>query len=208
MKPELLQMKLNNGSTFIASDSFVRKWMCEVLDWSHQKATCAANKLPNNWEDICKKSFFCKAYGIKEEDILAELFVNSDQTHVVFAPGDKMTWTEKGAKQVSLVGGDEKCAFTALISVACSGTLLPIQEIYSGKMQRSCPSPKSLNHQDLLDASFTLEASGTSTYWSNQSTMRTFVEDILDPYLSCKKAQLGLPPSQKSMWSIDVWLVH
>src|SRR6267378_6132166 len=98
MRPEILDTPVGNGLTFNASDSFVRKWMRDVLNWSHRKATRAAQKIPSNWEDLCEKSFFRKAYSIKEDDIPADLYVNSDQTQVVFAPGDKMTWAEKGAK--------------------------------------------------------------------------------------------------------------
>jgi len=208
MRPEILDTPVGNGLTFNASDSFVRKWMRDVLNWSHRKATRAAQKIPSNWEDLCEKSFFRKAYSIKEDDIPADLYVNSDQTQVVFAPGDKMTWVEKGAKQVSLVGADEKRAFTALISVSSNGIMLPIQAIYTGKTDLSCPSPKSVNYQELVNAGFLLEPSGTTTYWSNQVTMRSFVDNILVPYLSQAKVRLGLPPSQKSLWSIDVWSVH
>lgn len=38
--------------------------------------------------------------------------------------------------------------------------------------------------------------------------MKSFVNDILAPYFDKKKDELGLPPSQKSLWQIDVWLVH
>ena len=131
----------------------------------------AAQKHPMNWEDLCEKSFFRKAYVIKEEDIPASLYVNSDQTQVVFALGDKMTWAETGAKQISAVGIEEKCAFTVLVSVSCSGKVLPMQAIYNAKTQRACPSLKSECCADLLEEGFLLEPSGTTTYWSNQTTM-------------------------------------
>ena len=67
---------------------------------------------------INAKNHPLKAYSIKEYDIPSSLYVNSDQMQVVFAPGDKMTYAEKGAKQVSLVGGDEKRAFTMMVSIA------------------------------------------------------------------------------------------
>ena len=161
-----------------------------------------------NWEDLCEKSFFRKAYVIKEEDIPASLYVNSDQTQVVFAPGDKMTWAETGAKQISAVGVEEKRAFTVLISVSCSGKVLPMQAIYNAKTQRACPSLKSERCTDLLEEGFLLEPSGTTTYWSNQTTMRSFVDKIVAPYFDGEKTRLRLPSSQKSLWSIDVWSVH
>ncbi|KAF9007687.1 hypothetical protein BDZ89DRAFT_965569 [Hymenopellis radicata] len=38
--------------------------------------------------------------------------------------------------------------------------------------------------------------------------MREYVERILAPYFATKKDNLGLPQTQKSLWSIDVWAVH
>ena len=107
MNPEILEMSFKDGSKFRASDTFVRGWLHSALDWSWRKATRAAHKLPENWEEQCEKSTFRKAYTIKEHDIPAELYVNSDQTQLVYAPGDKMTWAERGANdQVTLTDGD------------------------------------------------------------------------------------------------------
>lgn len=127
---------------------------------------------------------------------------------MVYAPGDKLTWAETGAKQVPVLGGEEKRAFTVLVSVACDGTVLPMQVIYSGKTHRSRPSPTSPNFGDLVSNGFILQESGTATYWSNLETMKTFVNKILAPYFEETKARLKLPPSQKSLWMIDVWSVH
>lgn len=206
--PEILTENFADGSKFRASESFVRKWLRDTLGYSRRKSTQAAQKLPSNWEDQCERAAIRRAYLIKEEDIVAALIVNSDQTQVLYAPGDKVTWTEKGAKQVPVLGAEEKRAFTALISVACDGTFLPLQAIYSGKTPRSCPSLNSPNHTDLINAGCILQESGTTTYWSNINTMKNFVNKILAPYFDAQKAALKLPTSQKSLWIIDVWTVH
>jgi hypothetical protein len=206
--PEILEATFRDGSTFRASESFVRKWLHDTMKWSRRKGTQASQKRPINWEDQCERSFLRKAYTIKEEDIPAALLVNSDQTQVVYAPGDQLTWAETGAKQVPILGGEEKRAFTVLLSVACNGNVLPMQAIYSGKTQRSRPSPKSPNYNDLMSKGFILQESGTTTYWSNFETMKTFVNDILAPYFEKTKADLNLPQSQKALWLIDVWSVH
>ena len=127
--PEILNAPYRDGSSFKASDDFVQKWMRHQLNWSECKATRAAQKIPDDWEEKCERSFLRKAYSIKEYDIPSALYVNSDQTQVVYAPGNKMTYAPIGAKQVSLVGGDEKWAFTAMVSIANDGTLLPFQAI-------------------------------------------------------------------------------
>lgn len=206
--PDILTKKFVDGSTFRASDSFMRRWLHDSMNWSRRKATQAAQKKPFNWEDLCEKSALRKAHLIKEEDIPAELWVNSDQTQAVYAPGDKMTWAETGSKQVPVIGTEEKRAITILVSVVSDGTVLPMQAIYSGKTDRSRPSKNAPKFNDLVDAGFLLQESGTATYWSNIQTMKDFVNKILAPYFNKKKAELNLPPSQKSLWTIDVWSVH
>jgi hypothetical protein len=206
--PEILEKTFCDGSTFRASESFMWKWLHDVLHWSPRKGTQAAQKKPMNWEEQCEQSFLHKAWVIKDEDVPAALLVNSDQTQVVYAPGDKMSWAETGSKQVAVLGIEEKHAFTVLISIASDGTVLPMQAIYTGKTSRSQPAATSPHYADLIAAGFLLQESGTTTYRSNLETMKTFVNKILSPYFKHIKAQLKLPITQKSLWMIDVWSVH
>ena len=178
------------------------------MSWSIRAATQAAQKLPKDWEDQCERSFFRKAYVIKEFDIPESLYVNSDQTQVVYAPGNRLTYNPTGAKQVAVVGVEEKRAFTLMVSVAADGTILPFQAIYQGLTRNSLPSADSPHYRDAMAAGFLLEFSGTKTYWSNHKTMHTFVDNILAPYFERRKTEFGLPPEQKSLWQIDVWSVH
>jgi hypothetical protein len=208
MDPSIFDKKFRDGSTFRVSDSFVHKFLHAQLSWSLRKATQAAQKCPKDWEDQCERSFFRKAYKIKEEDIPAVLYVNSDQTQIIYAPGNRMTWTETGSKQVAVIGVDEKRAFTLMVSVAADGTVLPFQAIYQNKTKLSLPAATSPSYDDVIKAGFKFEFSGTKTYWSNQDTMRSFVNDILAPYFEQRKVELSLPPSQRSLWQIDVWSVH
>ncbi|KAE9390983.1 hypothetical protein BT96DRAFT_832650, partial [Gymnopus androsaceus JB14] len=101
------------------------------------KVTRAAHKLPENWEDQCKQSAFRKAYKIKEYNIPAELFINSNQTQMLYAPGDKLTWAETGSSQVSVLGAEEKHAFTVTVGVTASGRALPFQAVYVGSVLQS-----------------------------------------------------------------------
>jgi len=119
-----------------------------------------------------------------------------------------MTWAATGSKQVAVHDSEEKGAFTLLVSIASDGTVLPMQAIYSGKAERSRPSSKSPHYAELIETGFLLEESVTTTYWSNHKTMHSFVDKILAPYFQEAKSTLGLPPSQKSLWTINVWSVH
>ena len=207
--PEILDRTFRDGSKFRVSDTFMRSWLHSTMNWSRRKGTRAAQKLPQNWEDQCEKSAQRKAYLIKEYDIPAELYVNSDQTQRLYAPGDKLTYAETGARQVSVIGGDEKRAFTVLVTVTSAGLLLLFQTIYQGQTDRSCPRPaKSRMYAEAVAAGFRFEYSKSKTYWSNQRTMRLFVDHMLAPYFERTKIQLGRPANQRSLWQIDVWSVH
>jgi hypothetical protein len=106
---------------------------------------------------------------------------------------------------VSLVSGDEKRTFTIMVSIANDGTLLPFQAIYAGLSAASRPSKTAAYYGEVMNAGMLLEHSGMGTYWSNMATMHSFVNNILTPYFVSKRALLGLPPTQKALWQIDVW---
>ncbi|EIM79980.1 uncharacterized protein STEHIDRAFT_26951, partial [Stereum hirsutum FP-91666 SS1] len=178
------------------------------LGWSERRSTRAAQKLPDNWEDICERAFLRMAWTIKEEDIPSELTVNSDQTQLVYAQGSNLTWAKTGSTQVTTVGLDEKRAFTIVVSLSNNGEMLPLQSVYFGQTQGSCPTKKAPHYDDAVKSGFLFEPSKTETYWSNQETMRSLVNNIISPYFARKKRELGLPDTQKVLWQIDVWSVH
>ena len=209
-KPELFEQTFRDGSTFRVSDNYCRRFLHGTMQWSEQKATKAAQKQPDNWEDVCECAFLRRAHIIKEEDIPAPLIVNSDQTGVVYGPGSKLTWAPWGSKQVSLIGADEKRAFTALLSINADGYTLPIQAVFEGLTDKSCPNPATAVHYaDCIEAGFHFVPSEKrGNHWSNQWTIQRFINEILAPYLDAQKTHISRPQSQKSLWIIDVWSVH
>ena len=208
-RPELFERTLRDGSTFHVSNSYCREFLYGTMQWSERKATKAAQKLPDNWEDVCERAFLRRAHIIKEEDIPVPLIVNSDQTAVVYGPGSKLTWAPRGSKQVSLIGADEKRAFTALLSISANGYALPIQAVFEGLTDKSCPNPVAPHYADCIEAGFHFVPSEKKgNHWSNQRTMQRFVNEILAPYLDAQKLCISRPQSQKSLWIIDVWSVH
>jgi hypothetical protein len=208
MAPEIFDIKASDRSSFRCSDSFLQEWLHNTMGWTERKATRTARKLPDNWEDVCENAILRMAYVIKEEDIPAALYINTDQTQVVYAQGSNLTWTKRGAKQVVTIGEDEKRAFTAVVSVSCSGKLLPLQLIYKGATSKSCPQPTAPCYNECINHGFRFECSKTDTYWSTQETMASLVDNVIAPYFEAEKCMLGLPSSQKTIWQIDVWSVH
>ncbi|KAJ8090755.1 hypothetical protein PM082_018321 [Marasmius tenuissimus] len=181
--PEIFDKEYKNGTEFRASDSWCRAFLRGTLNWSERRSTQAAQELLKKWEDLCERAFLQCAHIIKEEDIPIQLFVNSDQTGVIYSPGLKLTWAEKGSCQVSVVGADGKQAFTVLISILAGGQVLPLQAVYGGKTTKSCPTKAAPHYDDATAAGFRFVPSGKkNNHWSDQKTMREFVDNILSPY--------------------------
>lgn len=147
---------------------------------------------------------------IRKYDIPAALQVNTDQTQTIYQQGTNTTWNKKGDPQVSAVGIDEKRAFTLVSSISASGKLLPFQTIYHGATPASCPDHKLQFYKEAEQLGFRLEPSKSDTYWSTMATMKSLVDNIIAPYFSHKKDELGIedPDKQYSIWKIDCWSVH
>jgi hypothetical protein len=208
MAPEIFDKPYKDGSVFRVSDSYLRTWLRDTLKWSLRRPTNTAQKLPENWEDLCEKSFFRTAYLIKEHDIPSSLILNSDQTQIVYAPGTGLTWEKRGSPQVSVVGVEEKRAFTLVVTLADDGTLVPFQGVYLGSSKRSLPDEDARGYEELTEIGCKFVSSGTDTYWSNQKTSQDLVTHIIVPYLRETKKRLGLPPNQKALWKLDLWAIH
>ncbi|KAJ6470767.1 hypothetical protein C8R47DRAFT_1148215 [Mycena vitilis] len=146
--------------------------------------------------------------GLRRPGICRPRRATTDQTQLVYQQGAGSTWTQRGAKQVATVGQEEKRAFTLVPSISASGVLLPMQAVFQGKTAMSCPSPKASRYDEAIALGYVMLPSKTSTNWSNHDTMHWLVNDIIAPYFDAKKKELGLKPSQMSIWKIDCWSVH
>ncbi|KIY49957.1 hypothetical protein FISHEDRAFT_65062 [Fistulina hepatica ATCC 64428] len=178
------------------------------MGWSERASTRASQKMPANYRDILEEAFYREAWVIRDHDVPAELRVNTDQTNMVLVPGTRYTWAQKGAKQVPMVGIDDKRAFTLVPSISVSGELLPFQAIYQGLTNQSLPSAKCPTWSRAEEMRFRLLPSKTSTYWSTMDTMKDLVNTIIAPYFDHKRVQLERQSDQKSIWKIDCWSVH
>jgi hypothetical protein len=141
----------------------------------------------------------------KLHNIPPELVVNSDQTAIYMWPAAEQTYETKGVKAVQSLGKDEKRQITGMVSSASSGSMLPLQLIFQGKTTAMVP-----NHVEAREAvKKGWDLTNSENHWSNQTTMKRFVEKVLDPWRVKKCRELGLDSSkQKMVWLIDCWKVH
>jgi hypothetical protein len=111
----------------------------QTLGWSERRFTRAAQKLPDNHEQILSDSFLRQACIVRDYAIPAALRASTDQTQTIYQMGNKTTWNLKGVSQVSTVGMEEKSAFTLVPTISADGdyadhilwpdgSLLPQQE--------------------------------------------------------------------------------
>ncbi|THU76141.1 hypothetical protein K435DRAFT_705496, partial [Dendrothele bispora CBS 962.96] len=201
---------LSDHTKFRCSETFVQKYITNNLDWSWHTSTRAAGKLPDDVEKVLEEAFLREAWVIREYNIPAELRINTDQTQTVYQQGTKATWEKQGAKQVPVVGIDEKRAFTLVPSISASGEVLPFQAVFSGKTDVSLPGHDSEFFEEARKLGFQFLPSGGDLYWSTLETMKTLVNDIIAPYFKRKKVELKIdgPSEQFSLWKIDCWSVH
>lgn len=206
--PEVFEVPWKNGRMFECSEAWVRQFFVEVMGWSERRATRAAQKVPQNWIELLQELRLRLAWLIKEYDIPAELFLNFDQTNVVYSHGSSSTWAPTGSKQVAIIGTEEKRAFTVVVGVTSSGQALPFQVIYKGQTAASLPTTEALGYEEAIALGFQFVCSKTDTYWATFDTMAAYLRDIVEPYVAQQRERLGLPPDQKAIILMDVWAVH
>jgi hypothetical protein len=177
--PTFSEVELTKGKPFVCSDSFIRRILKRHLGWSRRRGTKAGQKVPKNAPKLLKEAYLRIALIIRDEDVLPQFFVNSDQTQVIYSAGQCLTWAETGAKQVSIIGMEEKRALTVMVGVCMDGTLLELQLIYQGATKVSLPRQNAPHYAEAQQLGFLFEPSKTNTYWSTHETMQSYVKKIL-----------------------------
>jgi hypothetical protein len=129
----------------------------------------------------------------------AEMIVNFDQTGLSIVPTSSWTLAEKGAKQVEIVGLDDKRQITALLGCSLTGDLLPLQLIYTGKTDKCHPSYAFPDDWQVTHS---------ESHWSTSKTMEDYVRGILVPYFDRVRAMKQLPADQPALCLMDVFRAH
>lgn len=151
------------------SESFIQRFLHIEMGWSHQTVTRAAQKTPDNWENECQDMFMRIVYQVLIRNIPCKAIVNADQTSVCLVPHSKVTWAPTGAKQVDVIGKEEKRQFTLMVTTSCSGEFLPLQSIWHGKTDQSLPSPGFRKPSEALG---NIWSAGGDMHWSNFACMK------------------------------------
>ncbi|EIW79705.1 hypothetical protein CONPUDRAFT_58782, partial [Coniophora puteana RWD-64-598 SS2] len=206
--PQLLRAITPDRRPFLCSEPFVRKFVYEHLKWVSRSSTRAAQKTPQDAEEQIYELFLRLALWFRDSGArYPSLLVNFDQTQVVMADSAANTFDVEGSKQVSVLGKEEKRAFTAVVGISASGDALPTQFIFKGATERSTPSSTAPDRGEASRLGF-IYAWNPDNYWSTHTTMEQYLADIVVPYFTRQKELLGCDEDQECAILLDCWSVH
>ena len=129
-------------------------------------------------------------------EIPPELVINWDQTGIKIVPVSSWTMEKRGSKRVEISGVDDKRQITAVFAATPIGEFLPFQLIYQGKTRACLPAvtfPSDWN------------VTYTPNRWSNEDTMKTYIKEIIVPYVKQKREQLKLSADHPALAIFDVF---
>jgi len=186
---------VENGGRFKVSASWVSAFCAEALGWSFRKGTTAAQKLPHNFNEQGYMTILRLAYYVRVFNVPRSNVFNADQTGVTLVPsGNDRTYDVKGGKDVSVIGSEEKRAFTACLGSAADGTILPFQSIWKGKTTSSLPKTRDqFRHMRFR------YGLNEKNHWSNLKTTQDYFEHILSSRID---------EDQYWVAYIDCWKIH
>ena len=101
---------------------------------------------------------------------------------------------EQGAKKISIAGIDDKCQFTSVFTVTLDGQFLPVQLIYQGSTKGCLPHVKFRSDWHVTSS---------PNHWANQLTTKDCIKNILNPYLTRKRAEFNLASDHHALCIFD-----
>ena len=159
------------------------KYLLHRMGYVKRKATSKAKVTVKNFEELKEQFLLEINHVIVMDEILANLVINFDQTGLHFVPVSEWTMEAEGTKRVEVAGKDDKKQLTAVLGGSMAGEFLPPQLIYQGKTSRCLPS---VEFPDDWHISYSIN------HWSNEGTMKEYVEHIPLPYINGKRKSLNL----------------
>ena len=185
-------------SDFGGPISLQKEWARSVLQrmgFSKRRATSTSKVKPTDLEKL-KQNYLINIYSIvKMEDIHDSLIINWDQTSMKIVPTSSWTMEKKGTKRVEIAATDDKRQITGVFGCSVAGDFLPLQLVYKGTTPRCLP--KNVDFPKDWDLAY------SANHWSNEATMKDYVNHVILPYVSQKRKELGLSSKQAAIVIFD-----
>lgn len=130
------------------------------------------------------------------KEVPPELIFNWDQTGIIIVPGLKLTMELKGSKRVEIIGISDKRQITTVFCGTMTRDFLPPQLIYQGKATACLPR---YTFPDDWQVTY------THNHWSNECTMKVYVNEVPVPYVVRTRKELKLSSDQPALAIYDAF---
>ncbi|VDC03846.1 unnamed protein product [Peniophora sp. CBMAI 1063] len=178
--PQLLREVLSDGSQFVCSDAYVRRFLYHQLHWVPRRGTRAAQKTPENAGQLLWELFIRLVLSLHDAGIRhGGLYINFNQTQVVIANPSTRTFAREGDHQV----------------------------IMKGSSIHSLPSPDAPRFDEALAVGLRFDLN-PNNYWFSAPLMETYFEHVVVPFFTRNKAAHNYPKDQECIVLLDCWSVH
>ena len=172
----------SNGGHIVLGKPWA-KHLLSRMGYVKRRGSTAAKVAVSNFEEVKQQFLLDIKVVVEMEEIPSELVINWDQTGINYVPSDSYTMEKEGTKRVPIIAADDKRQITAVFAGTLTGSFLPPQLIYKGTTKRCLPTVKFPNDWHITCS---------DNHWSNESTMIAYLQNILFPYIDCKREQLKL----------------
>ena len=170
------------------------KYLLNRMGYVKRKATSKAKVTVANFDELKEDYLLEIKHVVEMDEIPPELIVNFDQTGLNFIPVSEWTMEAEGAKRVKVTGKDDKRQLTAVLGGSLVGDFLPPQLIYEGKTPRCLPR---------FEFPEKWHITYSSNHWSNESTMKEYIQHVLLPYIDEKRKNLKLANDYPALVTYD-----
>ena len=197
-----------NGGWFNCSEDFLRSFESSK-GYSRRRVTTGADggRLhPSLTPEIMRTLFQARVASVAHQPdsagrtVPAALAIGADETGVHLVPRSSVVLAKKGSRAVAREDFQDKRQITAMVAHTMDGRMLPVQLVFAGKSLRVLPTLTShevAEYRPLLCA--------TENHWSNDESIKLWVERVVVPFLLRRKRVLKLKADHPSML---VWDVH
>jgi hypothetical protein len=183
------------GEKLLANRSLAQS-LLRRMGFVKRKGTKAAKKLPTNFDEL-KLTFYGKIQSVvKDNNVHNKLIINFDQTGVNILPSSSYTMEKEGAKQVSIIGVEDKRQITAVFAIDMDGNLLPPQLIYAGRTDKCHPKFQFPDEWEI---------DHTESHWSTAASMVRYAQRVLIPYVCAQRLMLNLSETQVAVVIFDTY---
>ena len=183
----------SNGGHIVLSKHW-GKHLLTRMGYVKRRASTKAKVAVQNFDELKTQFLLDIKVVVEMDEIPPALVINWDQTGIHYVPVASWTMDKEGSKRVEIVAVDDKRQITAVFAGSLAGDFLPLQLIYKGTTKRCLPQVNFPSDWHITHS---------HNHWSNENTMKAYIEEILIPYVSEKRKELKLPSEYPALPIFD-----